>query len=94
MIGRCLLTAFSMAAATTASASDDLQACADELSLRGGVTLHRFKDGKMAMEDQFGRAISMPEGHPMHTQDGQIIIMVGNEVERLEYIHKLRASSL
>lgn len=52
--------------------------------LKDGTTLHIFRDGKMAMEDKFGRAFSMEQGHQMETRDGQKISMQGNEVWRLD----------
>lgn len=52
--------------------------------LKDGSTLHVFKDGKMAMEDKYGRAYSMEQGHRMVTADGQTIAMQGNEVWRLD----------
>ncbi|AKU11063.1 Copper resistance protein K [Azoarcus sp. CIB] len=52
--------------------------------LKDGSTLHVFRDGKMAMEDRFGRAFSMDQGHPMEALDGTKISMQGNEVWRLD----------
>lgn len=52
--------------------------------LKDGSTLHVFKDGKMAMEDRFGRPFPMDLGHQMETVDGQKISMQGNEVWRLD----------
>lgn len=52
--------------------------------LKDGSTVHVFRDGKMAMEDKFGRAFSMDQGHQMETRDGQKISMQGNEVWRLD----------
>lgn len=52
--------------------------------LKDGSTVHVFRDGKMAMEDKFGRAFPMDQGHSMETRDGQKISMQGNEVWRLD----------
>ncbi|NMG28065.1 CopK family periplasmic copper-binding protein [Aromatoleum evansii] len=38
--------------------------------LKDGPTVYIFQDGKMAMEDKFGRATSMEEGDDMETKDG------------------------
>ena len=54
--------------------------------LKDGSTVYIFKDGKMAMEDRLGRTVGMKAGHVMETKDGQKIIMVGNELARLEMI--------
>ena len=51
--------------------------------LKDGSTVHQFKDGKMAMESQFGKAVRMQEGTTMETADGQSITMKGDEVAKL-----------
>ena len=38
------------------------------------------------MEDKYGRVVSMKPGRVMDTKDGKRIIMIGNEVVRLEPI--------
>ncbi|WP_246128901.1 CopK family periplasmic copper-binding protein [Zoogloea oleivorans] len=43
-----------------------------------------FKDGKMAMEDKYGRATRMKKETVMETKDGRKIIMHGDEVMRLD----------
>ncbi|NMG29959.1 periplasmic Cu(I)/Cu(II)-binding protein CopK [Aromatoleum evansii] len=52
--------------------------------LKDGSTVYVFKDGKMAMENKFGRVARMEEGHVMETKDGQKIMMKGDEIWRLE----------
>lgn len=56
------------------------------IELKDGSTLYIFKDKKMAMEDKVGRAVRMKPGHVMETKDGQQIIMVGDEVARLDWL--------
>lgn len=56
------------------------------IELKDGSTVYLFKDGKMGMEDKLGKAVRMKPGHVMETKDGQKIIMVGDEVARLETI--------
>jgi len=59
------------------------------IELKDGSTVYIFKDGKMAMEDQQGRAIRMKQDIVMETKDGQKIMMNGDEVMRLDNIlHK------
>ena len=53
------------------------------IELKDGSTVYIFKDGKMGMEDKYGRATYMESGHVMETKDGQKITMVGDEVARL-----------
>jgi hypothetical protein len=56
--------------------------------LKDGSTVHMFKDGKMAMEDKNGRTTAMKPGKVMETSDGKQLIMVGNELARLEWVRK------
>lgn len=58
------------------------------VGLKDGSTLYIFKDGKMSMEDKSGRAMLMKAGQVMETKDGQRLVMVGNEVARLETLQK------
>ena len=58
------------------------------VELKDGSTVYLFKDGKMAMEDKGGRVVPMKAGHVMETKDGQRVIMIGDEVARLESIFK------
>ena len=53
------------------------------VQLRNGSTVHVFADGKMGMEDKFGRAISMEPGQVMETKDGGKVVMNGNEIWRV-----------
>lgn len=52
--------------------------------LKDGSTVHQFKDGKMAMENKFGRAVRMDIGTSMQTANGSSMVMVGDEVARLD----------
>ena len=59
------------------------------IELKDGSTVYIFKDGKMGMEDKYGRSTYMESGHVMETKDGKKIIMNGNEIWRLdELLHK------
>ena len=62
------------------------------IELKDGSTVYIFKDGKMAMEDKFGRAVRMKKDTVMETKDGQKIMMHGDEVMRLENILRLGSS--
>lgn len=53
------------------------------VQLKDGSTLHQFKDGKMAMEDKYGRPFRMKAGERMETTDGKTITMNSDEVARL-----------
>lgn len=52
------------------------------IELKDGSTLYIYKDGKMAMEDRQGRAMSMKDGMRMETKKGEPLIMRGNEIWR------------
>lgn len=75
-----------LAAAGVANAVD-MKNVARAIALKDGATVYIFKDGKMAMEDKLGRHRSMNANQVMETADGQRIIMVGNELARLEILH-------
>jgi Copper resistance protein K len=53
------------------------------IELKDGSTLYVFKDGKMGMEDKFGRAMPMKEGTEMETKDGRKFKMTKDEVARM-----------
>lgn len=75
--------------APQAQASDALaNAVQASIELRDGSTLHIFKDGKMAKEDAFGRAVYLKRGEVLTAKDGRQITAVGNEVARLERLLK------
>ncbi len=59
---------------------------AKSVQLTDGSTVHVFGDGKMAMEDKYGRAVYMEPGHAMQTTDGKTIVMNGNEVARFHQL--------
>lgn len=83
-----MIAALGMTGATAAYAADATQV-EKSIELKDGTTLYVFKDGKMSMENKYGRVISMEPGHIMETKDGKKIIMIGNEVWRLdELLHK------
>ena len=56
------------------------------IALKDGSTVYIFKDGKMGMENKFGKTVRMKQGQVMEARDGQRIIMVGDEIMRLEEV--------
>ena len=66
----------------------EMQNVAKSIELKDGPTVYFFKDGKMAMENKLGKVVRMKECHVMETKDGQRLIMVGDEVARLEKVLK------
>lgn len=72
----------------TGALAVDLSKVDKAISLKDGSTVYIFKDGKMAMEDKVGRTTPMKPGHVMETKDGQSIVMVGNELARLDWVRK------
>lgn len=80
-----LIAVLSTAGATTAFAHDVARAEAKQMiELKDGSTLYIFKDGKMAMEDRYGRATRMELGAVMETKDGRQVKMESDEVARLQ----------
>lgn len=76
------------AAAAASALAVDLSNVEKSIPLKDGSTVYIFKDGKMAMEDKLGRSTPMKAGHVMETKDGQKVVMVGNELARLDWIRK------
>ena len=85
MFKKLLLAAASSMFALSAIALDATQV-EKAIQLKDGSTVHIFPDGKMAMEDRFGRARHMAPGQAMQTRDGQTVVMNGNEVARLDQL--------
>ena len=56
------------------------------IQLTDGSTVHIFADGKMGMEDRFGRATHMEPGHAMETRVGKTVVMSGNAVARVDQL--------
>ena len=85
MLKKLLMVVAMSAVAGSAFAGDSARAEAKQVfDLKDGSTVYIFKDGKMAMEDKYGRATRMKKDTVMETKDGQKIIMHGDEVMRLD----------
>lgn len=56
------------------------------VELKDGSTLYIFRDGKMAVEDQYGNTKSVNPNTELESKDGQRFRMEGNEVGRLEQL--------
>jgi opacity protein-like surface antigen len=67
--------------ATSALAADNVK---KQYELKDGGTLIVYQDGKMAMKDKMGQTQGMQPGQRMETKDGQVLMMQGNEVWRLD----------
>lgn len=74
------MSAFALAA--FASGTD---AIVKSVPLADGTTVHVFRDGKMGMENAYGKVISMDEGHVMEARTGEKIVMKGDETARLYF---------
>lgn len=81
-----IATAVAVFAVASTAFAVNLANVAQKFELKDGSTVYVFKDGKMSMEDRLGRTVGMKAGHAMETKDGQKIIMIGNELARLETI--------
>lgn len=79
-----IISALSIAAGAALAQTD--ANIARKFELKDGSTVIIFKDGKMSMQDKLGRTAAMKPGHVMETKDGQRIIMIGNEIARLESV--------
>ena len=85
MFKKILVTAAASMVALSAFAVDASKV-AKSIELKDGATVYLFKDGKMGMESKLGRVMPMKEGQVMETKDGQRVVMIGNEVARLETV--------
>jgi hypothetical protein len=83
MLKKIILATATATLAMSAFAAAD-QTPQKAYQLKDGSTVYVFSDGKMGMEDKYGRAFMMREGHAMETVDGQKIVMKGSEVWRVE----------
>lgn len=83
---KSLLAVIAMSVVVSSTFADDAKRAAarQTIELKDGSIVYIFKDGKMAMEDKFGRATIMKKDVVMETKDGKKIIMHGNEVMRLD----------
>lgn len=79
---KLLLIAVLSTAAISAMAVD-ASLVEKSIALTNGSTVYIFKNGQMAMEDQYGRAVRMKQNEVMTTKDGQKIMMHGDEVSVL-----------
>jgi len=87
MLRNATIVLVMFAVTSFAFADDAARAAAQKvIQMKDGSTLYIFKDGKMAMEDKFGRAVRMKKDTVMETKDGQKLIMHGNEVMRLDQL--------
>lgn len=85
MLKKMLMVVAMSAVAASAFAGDAARAEAKQMiEMKDGSTLYIFKDGKMSMENKFGRATRMKKDQVMETKDGKQIMMHGDEVMRLE----------
>lgn len=92
MFKKALLFAAMTTIGSLAYAADDGDV-AQKYELKDGSTVYVFKDGRMGMEDKFGRATSMKHDTVMETKDGKKIIMRGNALMRVESLHRLKGAS-
>ena len=79
-----LLAVVAMSVITASAFAVDASQVAKSIPLKDGSTVYIYKDGKMGMEDKYGRAVHMNPGHVMETKDGKKIVMIGNEIWRVD----------
>lgn len=75
-----------MALFSVAAIAADRSLVDTAIPLKDGSTVYIFKDGKMGMEDRYGRPHRMAPGVVMETRDGRQIAMVGDEVAWVQTI--------
>ena len=83
-IAATILSLPAFAQVSASYTTDDLEVTRT-IALKDGSSVTVYKDGKMAMEDRFGRSISMKPGQVMETRDDGKVVMTGNETYRVEW---------
>ena len=66
-----------------AGESDAREAAKQVIGLQDGSTVYVFQNGKMAVENKYGEAVSTSSGTSLKAADGSNVTMNGNEVARL-----------
>jgi hypothetical protein len=81
-----MLAKISVAVAATlfAASAFALEPEQQVIPLKDGSAVYVFNDGKMGMEDRFGRTVRMQPGHVMESTDGTRVTMVGDEPIRVD----------
>jgi hypothetical protein len=74
----------SLAADTVSNFAPISRQTTETVRLQNGSTLHKYQDGKMAVENAFGRPVLVQPGQVLTAADGSSITMVGDEEARLE----------
>jgi len=75
-----------------AAESDARDAATKVVELQDGSIVYVFKGGKMGLEDKNGVAKKTKAGTVLKTKDGQDLVMVGDEVARLDGLLKMGKS--
>ncbi len=83
MFKKILMVAASSVVAVSAFAADN-KGVEKTFELVDGSKVFVFENGKMGMEDKYGRAVRMKPNKIMETKDGQRLIMIGDEVARVD----------
>lgn len=63
-----------------------IQNSSNVYDLKDGGALYVFKNGKMALEDKFGRVSQLKGGEVLETKDGKRITANGNEIAELDFL--------
>lgn len=88
LVSLALAVLLGVAVVPVSAADAARQEAEQTLGLKDGSTLYVFKDGKMAREDKYGRAVRLEAGDVLETVDGKKIKVSGNEVGRLDLLLK------
>jgi hypothetical protein len=83
MFKKILMVAASGVVAMSAFAADN-DGVVKTFELTDGSKVFQFENGKMGMENKYGKSVRMKPGKIMETKDGQRLIMIGDEVARVE----------
>lgn len=89
MFKKFLIAAVGVVVAVSSFAADN-KGVEKVYELTDGSKVFLFEGGKMGMEDKKGRPSRMKPGVIMETKTGERLIMVGDEVARVESLGHMR----
>jgi hypothetical protein len=93
MFKKFLVAAVGCVVAISAFAADN-KGVEKVYELTDGSKVFIFEGGEMGMENKYGRSVRMKPGTIMQTKSGERLIMIGDEVARVESLgHQRRAAN-
>jgi len=77
-----------MAVLSASAATGDRMEVQDVIALQDGSTVYVFGDGKMAMEDRYGRSVYRRPGTVLAAKDGSQVTMRRSDPMRIDIMKR------